>query len=140
MWPIWESELVYFLNQNNFWPLGPNVSHFWSKSEHSNLKPKSWFLILYHSHKFFGNLVGYKLIFSFYFTITLQNTFSSLYLFDAAGCWAPIVRCRSPPSRNCQLDPTTKLISSRCKAGEAHRAPPPTLSLINNLKPAGVLK
>ena len=45
-----------------------------------------------------------------------------------------------PPSRNCQLDPTTKLIISRREVGEARRAPPPTLSLINSLKPAGVLK
>ena len=70
-------------------------------------------LILYHSHKWFENLVGYKLIFYFHTILKLQNTFSSLYSFDTVGGWAPILRRRSPPSRNCQLDPTTKIIFKR---------------------------
>ena len=33
------------------------------------------------------------------------------------------------PSRNCPLDPTTKMQFLRRDAGEARRAPPPTLRL-----------
>ena len=124
---------LIFFEKKYFCSLGPSVSQFWWKSEHSTFEPKNHiFLILYHFYIFFANLWGISTFLkanSHYFNKTSSVVYIRLmlkvveHLRFALGC---------SPSRNCQPNPTINYIfcgARRAKPAE-RRSPPKTLKTI----------
>ena len=122
----WEIELVCVLKKIDFWPLAPNFNNFWSKSEHYTFQPNIIILILYYSHKGFEYLWDinkYSTLKSYYHNKTSAVVYIRLILWKVGHLPFAVDR---PPSRNCPLNPTTKLhFCGARRAKPAVRRPPP---------------